>query len=164
LIPAADYLRMSYYEKWFAGLVELMIAKGLITRAELESGHISPTTPRASPALRADQVPAMLSRGSPANRDASGTIPVFAIDQAIRTRNINPIGHTRLPRYARAKRGSIARIHGVFVFPDSNALDKGEQPQHLYCVRFTAQELWGASAQSTDVVYLDLWEDYLESA
>jgi len=167
LIPAADYLRMSYYEKWLAGLLELMVAKGLVTRAELDSGRTSRSTPKSSPALTAEQVPAMVSRGSPANRDASGTVPRFAAGQAVRTRNINPIGHTRLPRYARSKSGTIARVHGVFVFPDTNALFKGEHPQHLYSVRFTAQELWGESEQVStpaDSVYIDLWEDYLEPA
>lgn len=162
LIPAAAYLRMSYYEKWFAGLLELLVAKGLVTRAELESGRSSPTTPKSSPALTAAQVPLMVSRGSPANRDASGRAPGFVTGQSIRTRNINPIGHTRLPRYARAKRGTIARVHGVFVFPDTNSLFQGEQPQYLYSVRFTAQELWGEGAQAADTVYIDLWETYLE--
>jgi nitrile hydratase len=37
-------------------------------------------------------------------------------------------------------------------------------PQHVYSVRFTARELWGAQAPSRDSVYLDLWEDYLERA
>jgi hypothetical protein len=31
-------------------------------------------------------------------------------------------------------------------------------------VRFSARELWGKTAASGDAVYLDLWEDYLESA
>ncbi len=167
LIPAADYLRMSYYEKWLAGLLELLVAKGLVTRAELDSGHGSSMTPKSSPALKADEVSLLVSRGSPANRDAAGAGAKFAVGQTVRARNINPTGHTRLPRYARAKRGTIARVHGVFVFPDSNALFKGEHPQYLYSVRFTASELWGESEQSTapaDTVYVDLWEDYLEPA
>jgi nitrile hydratase len=82
------------------------------------------------------------------------------------TRNIHPEGHTRLPRYARAKRGTIDRIHGVFVFPDTNASFQGENPQYLYSVRFTARELWGDQkpASSDDAVYIDLWESYLDPA
>ena len=82
------------------------------------------------------------------------------------TRNMNPEGHTRLPRYARAKRGTIDRIHGVFVFPDTNAAFQGENPQYLYSVRFTARELWGDQehASPDDAVYIDLWESYLEPA
>ena len=83
---------------------------------------------------------------------------------AVRTRNINPVGHTRLPRYARAKSGVIDRDHGIFVFPDTAAHDLGEKPQHVYSVRFAARELWGDQAKPQDSVYLDLWDDYLERA
>ena len=82
----------------------------------------------------------------------------------MRARNIHPTGHTRLPRYARSKVGTIARDHGVFVFPDTNAHALGEKPQHVYSVRFAARELWGDQAPLRDAVYIDLWDDYLESA
>jgi nitrile hydratase len=77
---------------------------------------------------------------------------------------MNPVGHTRLPRYVRAKSGTIDSIHGVFVFPDTNAHFKGENPQYLYSVRFTARELWGEQTAPQDCVYVDLWDDYLEAA
>ena len=77
---------------------------------------------------------------------------------------MNPVGHTRLPRYVRAKSGTIDAIHGVFVFPDTNARFKGENPQYLYSVRFTARELWGEQTTPQDCVYVDLWDDYLEPA
>ena len=53
---------------------------------------------------------------------------------------------------------------GVFVFPDTNAHQQGENPQHLYSVRFTARELWGEQAPPRDTVHLDLWDSYLERA
>ena len=81
-----------------------------------------------------------------------------------RGRNINPLGHTRLPRYVRGKNGTIARHHGIFVFPDTNAQFAGEKPQHVYSVRFKAQELWGEQASPRDSIYLDMWDDYLELA
>ena len=56
----------------------------------------------------------------------------------------------------------VDRIHGAHVFPDSNAHFRGESPQHLYSVRFSARELWGETAAARDAVYVDLWEDYLE--
>ena len=80
------------------------------------------------------------------------------------TRNTHPLGHTRLPRYARSKRGVIQRLHGPQIFPDTNALGLGENPQPLYNVRFDAHELWGESAESRQTVSLDLWESYLEPA
>jgi len=160
-IPAADYLRMSYYEKWLTGLRELMVAKGLVTRAELETGQAAPGAPKSTPALPANKVPILVTQGSPSNRTTSAT-PRFTVGQPVRARNMNPLGHTRLPRYARGRTGVIDRVHGVFVFPDTNALFQGENPQYLYCVKFTARELWGESAPAHDHVYLDLWESYLE--
>jgi hypothetical protein len=82
----------------------------------------------------------------------------------VRARNINPVGHTRSPRYARGKSGIIDRDHGVFVFPDTNSRFLGENPQHVYSVRFSARELWGDEAPAKDVVYIDMWDDYLEHA
>ena len=80
----------------------------------------------------------------------------------MRTRNIDPAGHTRLPRYAHGKTGVIVRDHGVYIFPDSNAHFRGENPQPLYSVRFAARELWGEAAPPRDAVCIDLWEEYLE--
>ena len=162
-IPAAEYLRMSYYEKWLTGLLELLVTKGLVTPAELESGHAAPHAPKSSPALTADKVQQLVSRGASYVRTPTEA-PRFQVGQLIHTRNLNPPGHTRLPRYARAKSGAIDRIHGYFVFPDSNALYQGENPQYLYSVKFNARELWGEPASAADSVYIDLWESYLEPA
>jgi nitrile hydratase len=88
--------------------------------------------------------------------------PRFTAGDHVVTRNVHPTGHTRLPRYARGKRGLIACVHGVHTFPDTNAHGLGPQPQPLYGVRFDATELWGQSADGHGAVHLDLWESYLE--
>jgi nitrile hydratase len=88
----------------------------------------------------------------------------FKPGDVIVTRNINPPGHTRLPRYARAKRGRIERDRGVFHFADARADGGNECPQHCYSVRFTARELWGPQAPEHDSLYLELWEDYMDPA
>jgi nitrile hydratase beta subunit len=163
LIPAAEYLRMSYYERFFEGLIELMIQRRLVTRAEIESSQPGPDSLKAKPALTSSMVSAMVANGMPASRDVAIT-PRFRVEERVRARNINPAGHTRLPRYARGKQGLIVRDHGVFVFPDTNAHFQGEKPQHVYSVRFEARELWGPDAAPCDAVYIDLWEDYLETA
>ena len=162
-IPAAEYLRMSYYEIWLTGLIELLVAKGLVTREEVTRGHPNPGTQPATPALPLDKVTSLVARGSPYNRSTQA-VPRFQVGQSVRARNMHPKGHTRLPRYARARQGTVDRVHGVFVFPDSNALFQGEKPQPLYSVKFAAPELWGAEAAARDNVYIDLWEDYLEPA
>jgi len=119
--------------------------------------------PRTTPALPAGAVPGPLAKGKPASRDVQAEAR-FKVGQAVRACNIHPTGHTRLPRYVRGKLGTILLDHGVHVFPDTNADFLGENPQHLYSVRFAARELWGEQASSRDAVYLDVWDDYLERA
>jgi nitrile hydratase len=163
LIPARDYLRMSYYEKWFTAVTELLVRSGLVTRAEVENGEPAVGSTKTIPPLTVDMVPSMRRSGALASRDIA-VVPRFQAGQRVHTRNINPTGHTRLPRYARDKHGTVERDHGVYVFPDTNAHSPDEKPQHVYSVRFTARELWGEQASPRDSVYIDLWDDYLEPA
>ena len=48
--------------------------------------------------------------------------------------------------------------------PETKAHGLGEQPQHVYSVRFEGRELWGEAAEPNQKLYLDLWESYLLSA
>ncbi len=90
--------------------------------------------------------------------------PRFKSGDRVKARNINPPGHTRLPRYIRGKEGVVHCDHGVFQLPDARAAGQDDRPQHIYSVRFSARELWGAEAPSKDSLYIDLWDDYLDSA
>lgn len=163
LIAPRGYFSMSYYERWIAGLVELMITHNLVTRGEIDSGRPDPGAPVRTPAFTSDKVAPFIAQGVPARRDVPATAN-FRVGQRVRARSINPVTHTRLPRYARGRTGTVDRDHGIFVFPDTNALFQGEKPQHVYSVRFDARELWGGQAGRRDSVYLDLWDEYLESA
>jgi nitrile hydratase subunit beta len=163
LIAPVDYLRMSYYERWIAALVELMLKNKLVTRTEIASGRPDEGAEVRTPTFTADKVPALISKGVPARRDVA-VAASFQVGQRVRARNMNPVGHTRLPRYARGKVGTVERDHGVFVFPDTNAHSLGEKPQHVYSVRFEARELWGEQASRRDTVYIDMWDDYLAPA
>jgi nitrile hydratase len=60
--------------------------------------------------------------------------------------------------------GVVARDHGVYTFPDTNAHLEGEHRQHVYSVRFAARELWGDETARKDSVYIDMWDDYLDHA
>lgn len=160
LIPPADYLRMSYYEKWFTRLIELLVIHGFATRAEIGSGKPDPASARLTPALTPEKA-RTVTRAIPSAKDPA-VAPRFKVGQRVRALNIHPTGHTRLPRYARGKTGKIVRDHGVYAFPDTNAHFLGEKRQHVYSVRFSAQELWGKQASARDSVYIDLWDDYLE--
>lgn len=114
--------------------------------------------------LRADDVRRVLRKGSSARVDDVAVATRFRPGDRVRTRNIHPAGHTRLPRYARDKRGIIDCDHGVFIFPDAHAHGEGAKPQHCYSVRFSAQTLWGAHGDPNCSVCIDLWDDHLEPA
>ena len=163
LVPPADYLRMSYYERQFTAFLLLLQKRGFITAAEIEAGVPAPGSSVAVPALTREMAAQLVITGDPTSRD----VPVpakFRTGQRVRAINANPPGHTREPRYVRGKLGTIDRDHGVFVFPDTNAHFLGEQPQHVYSVRFTARELWGTHTAPLDSVYVDLWDNHLEPA
>ena len=163
IIPPEEYLRMSYYERRFAVLLALLAESGLLKVSELESGKSASGSAKAAPALPASEVGVYISRGTPKRRDVAAE-QRFQPGQRVRARNIHPMAHTRLPRYARGKNGTVERDHGVFVFPDTNFEFAGEKPQHVYSVRFAARELWGEQACAKDAIYVDLWDDYLEPA
>jgi nitrile hydratase beta subunit len=163
LLPPADYFRMTYYERWLEVNQQLAIKYGLITPGELETGSPDPGSAKATPTLTAAIAAQRLGRGIPSSHDPKFP-PQYRVGQRVRARNINPAGHTRLPRYARGKLGIIMRDHGVYLFPDTNAHFQGEKRQHVYSVRFTARELWGVNASARDSVHLDMWDDYLEHA
>lgn len=161
ILPPADYLRMSYYERWLTRLETHVVSYGFITQQELQSGNVASGSSPQTPVLTLATSARWLSRGIASSQDPK-VRPSFKIGQRVRARNIHPTGHTRLPRYARGKAGVVFRDHGVYVFPDTNAHAQGEKRQHVYSIRFTARELWGESASARDSVHLDMWDDYLE--
>jgi nitrile hydratase subunit beta len=119
LVPPVDYLRMSYYERQFEAFLVLLAKRGFISPAEIEAGKPAAGSPVAVPALTTQRAATLIAKGVPTSRDVA-VAPRFQTSQRVRARNINPVGHTRLPRYARGKLGAVDRDHGVFVFPDTN--------------------------------------------
>ncbi|MCC0015538.1 MAG: nitrile hydratase subunit beta [Rhodobiaceae bacterium] len=160
--PPAEYLASSYYRLWFEGLVRLLEECGLATRDEIALGRMRRPSAPVKRVLKAEDVAKVLARGGPVERDTQ-TAPAFAVGDRVRARVMNPHGHTRLPRYVRGHLGTIERIHGCHVFPDTNAAREGECPHWLYGVVFDAGEVWG-EARAGDSLHLDLWEPYLERA
>jgi len=155
-IPPAHYLASRYYERWLAAAETILVERGVVTREELlakQDASIDPTLIASGVATHGP---------SPVKSTATPRRARYAKGARVRARNLNPVGHTRLPRYVRGKAGVVARDWGVFVFPDTNAHHAGTKPQHCYSVSFDARELWGKSAGSRERVFIDLWEDYLE--
>jgi nitrile hydratase subunit beta len=160
----ATYLRHSYYENWYAGLVKLLVEKGLLTAEELATGKAAGACDDEvrKCVLLPSNVPSIVANGAPSTMPADAE-PSFGIGARVRAVNRHPLGHTREPRYVRGRVGVIHAHHGAHVLPDLSA--EGERVgRHLYTVRFEATELWGSSADGKSAVYVDLWQDYLEPA
>jgi nitrile hydratase beta subunit len=162
MLPPVTYLARSYYEKWAIRLEQLLLWRGLVAPDELAAGRsLRPGKPLPRK-LAPEDVGRALSRGSYGR--SPGAPARFRAGDRVRAKTINPATHTRLPRYARGRCGVIETLRGCHVFPDSVALDQGEDPQWLYTVLFDGRELWGADADPTLKVSIDAWEPYLEPA
>jgi nitrile hydratase len=161
-LPPDVYLTSSYYRKWELRLEKLIVALGLAGADELAAGHALRAGKALKRKLTAADVPNTLTRGSfarPAQAPAR-----FKPDDRVRTKNIHPQTHTRLPRYARGRTGIIEALRGCHVFPDTAAIGKGEDPQWLYTVLFEGRELWGDAAEPSLKVSIEAFEPYLEPA
>jgi nitrile hydratase subunit beta len=159
--PAAEYFSESYYEHWYAAIVQMLVEHGIATPEEISSGKSAKGSVKVSVAVKPEEA-VKFSFRVPDVMLKVDVAPRFAPGQKVRARNIHPVGHTRLPRYVRAHLGTIQHDRGVQAFPDTNVYGRGQNPQHVYSVRFTSRELWGDAASVRDSLYLDLWEDYLE--
>jgi len=160
-LPPVTYLESSYYQKWFLALEQQMLQRGMVRADEIAKGHSlreSPPLPRGTFAMK--DVERVMTRGSFA-REAQAK-PSFTVGDRVRTKNIHPATHTRLPRYARNKVGVVERINGCHVFPDTNAQGKGDHPQWLYTVVFDGAELWGPDGDPSLKVSIEAFEPYLE--
>ncbi|MEM7215265.1 MAG: nitrile hydratase subunit beta [Pseudomonadota bacterium] len=162
-LPPDFYLTKSYYQIWLAGLQKLMLERGMVTPEEITTGKAEVPGIAVKQVVSAPSMPAALAAGGPVEREANSTSE-YAIGDKVRTANLNPLGHTRLPSYARDKTGVIVLVHGFHVFPDTNSRGEGEDPQWLYSVAFDSQELFGPHAESGNMIMVDCWESYLERA
>lgn len=162
-MPPAEYLATSYFEHWLHFMEDLLVSKGVVTAEELAAGHLltsgvgSTLIQRVLPGTSVDAFRAGGSCAMPAAQS-----PRFKVGDKVLARNIHPAHHTRLPRYVRGKPGTVFAALGGFAFADTRAHGKGDQPQHMYAVRFEGKDLWGPDAGSCDAVYLDLYDSYLE--
>ena len=160
-LDPALYLSSSYYQRWLYRTENLLVDHGLVSREEIETPPANRDTKNSREPLSLDDI-LTRQRNTRSARLNDDVAPRYHMGDQVRARNIHPKGHTRIPRYVRGRLGVIDRDHGVFIFPDTNAVFAGKRPQHLYSVCFTAREIWGTEAVITDKVYVDMWDDYLE--
>lgn len=158
MLSPTVYLTSSYYERWFLRDVRLLTEQELIDSDEVEAGRALRPGKNLNRRFTQADVETVTRRSS-YGRPAPAR---FKIGDRVRAKNIHPMTHTRLPRYARGHVGVVERLHGAHVFPDSVTTGKGEDPQWLYTVRFDARELWGADADPKLKVSIEAFEPYLE--
>ena len=163
MLPPHVYLASTYYQKWYLGLEQMLLERGLIDADEVGSGHaLRPGKPLKRGAFTVADVPRVMTRGS--FRRPAPAAARFKPGDRVRAKNIHPRTHTRLPRYVRGHVGVVERDHGCHVFPDSVVAGQGENPQWLYTVRFESRELWGPDADPTVKISIDAFEPYLDPA
>jgi nitrile hydratase len=163
MLPPQVYLASSYYQKWFLGLRQMLLDRGLIDADEVASGHaLRPGKPLKRGSFTVADVTRVMTRGS--FRRPAPAAARFKPGDRVRAKNIHPKTHTRLPRYVRGHVGVVERDHGCHVFPDSVVAGQGENPQWLYTVRFESRELWGPDADPTVKISIDAFEPYLDPA
>ena len=163
LIMPEDYLERPYFDSWAQTDFATYIDAGVMSLDEVVSGITDPDQyDKEIPPLPLNKTQVILEDRKSAFRfDAEiDTNPIFSIGQEVITDRQGHDGHTRLPQYARGKRGIVHAHHGAHVYPDLSA--RGEEThQHLYSIVFEAKELWPEDGGTNDKVYLDLWENYL---
>ncbi len=186
-----DYFKNGYFGRWLAGFEVLLDEYDVVSRsalalrvaqrrdaALLAAGRtdlvptpVSKETPSRRVSPVADRVPALLPPDRPAPAPQRRTVrrdiaepPRFDVgDRVVAPAPTQP-GHTRLPGYVMGKPGTVVKLHPAEVLPDSTAHNRGERPQHVYCVGYDAQTLWGDDAEANATVHVDLYECYLTAA
>ena len=160
-LPPLAYLAASYYKRWFLGLEHRVVAHGLVGGDEIAASRTVRPGIRLNRKLTSDDAKVMSFAHFDRPAQASAR---FKAGDPVRTKKIHPPTHTRLPRYARGKLGTVEAIRGCHVFSDTAALGAGENPQWLYNVVFTGRELWGEEADPAIKVSIEAFEPYLMPA
>jgi nitrile hydratase len=167
LMHPADYLRDGYYGRWLFAMERILDRKHILRRAEVDrrldeqAANISKfstlTSERQWP-LTAEQC---IRWG--AQRPEVPITPSFDVGDRVRVRNLHHPGHTRLTAYVRGRAGVVNKVNAEsWILPDTRAHNAGDNPQAVYNVTFTAQELWGNAAEPGTKINVDLSETYLE--
>ena len=129
-----------YWGRWLAAIESATVDQEIAEQAEIDTairalGHDPEST---APVPRMHPVLALESKDNQGGfiREVDEA-PRFEVGQPVLTLSDAPHrGHHRLPRYARGRRGTVARAYPAFTLPDAVAHDRGEQPE--YCLLYTS--------------------------
>lgn len=160
--PAA-YFDDGYYGRWL-NAAELMLtesgilAEGAVNaRARRLRGEEAEEPPAPEP-CKPDYAPT--AAGS--LREVADA-PRFDVGDRVRAVSATGSEFTRLPDYTRGRTGTVEMVQPAHLLPDTHALFRGENPQHVYSVRFDSRELWGPEAEPFQLT-IEMYDSYLEPA
>ncbi len=169
-------LERSYYTHWLSAAERILVDAGIISEEEraerveqILNGSYQRSLPQETEEAIQRKTSGQIESALKVFRAArslqlDGPKPSFSVGDEVRVRKMNPPTHTRCPKYVRGSTGKVVTSHGCQIYPDSAAIGKGPDPQPLYTVEFSSQELWGEDAGPKDTVFVDLWEPYLAPA
>src|SRR4029450_1377276 len=159
-IDPVAYLTHGYYGRWLGGIENLLVEGGVLTREEIDARVVARGgSPNDLVASRPSPNPDRASGPSePSAYRGCVRKPRFKVGGNVITRTHAVPGHTRLPAYVRGRRGRIESEHGCWVYPDTIAHGRGEDPQPLYTVVFDGTELWGDGAEAGTTLRIDVVE------
>jgi nitrile hydratase subunit beta len=167
-----EYLTTPYYEHWVHSVVHHGVRHGHFDADELDRRTQyyleNPDAPLPEGKDAEGELVAFIEGiipvGAPAGRD-TGKAAKFSIGDRVTVISDAPEGHTRRARYIRGKTGVIDLAHGEMIYPDTAGNDRGESPEHVYTVRFTTEEIWGAGeGEPNGSITFDVWEPYIVPA
>ncbi len=156
-IDPEAYLKHGYYGRWLGGLETLLVEAGILSTETITArARILGERPGDLIAAR-PQAAAPNDGGIPCMASAPKA-PLYALNDQVRSSELSPKGHTRLPSYARGKPGLITACHGTWIYPDASAHAIECPQQFLYTVSFDSADL---GFEERFLLNLDLFEPYL---
>jgi nitrile hydratase len=162
----AHYLAAGYYERWLYSAEQRLLRRGTIAPGDVEAMieriQAGGAVPEHRDAGMAERVLSNLRTARPMGPPTEDAR--FEPGARVRVKRMHPPGHTRCPRYVRGVAGRVEDVRGADRLPDRSVYGERVDPEPVYSVAFRSDDLWGSSAEPAWMVYLDLWESYLEPA
>jgi nitrile hydratase len=143
-----QYSSWTYYEKWTAAMVTLLLESGVISYQDLRYALF----------------------GADSDTVGSGaSSPRFQTGNKIRVKPYQPVGgvewrrpHIRVPGYIYGVNGRVVDVCGQFGDPSFLAFGIEAPRVWLYRVEFSMADLWPEQSTSSDTVSIEVYEHWLE--
>lgn len=158
-LKPADYVELTYFEKWLAAMETVLVEKGHISRAELDAAQRRRMEDLHTHTHELPEVAPLAEEHLPAPE----AIERFAPGDGVILRG--GLGaHHRLPDWARGRRGAVRSVRGRFPLPDLVVAGTSTDRRYaLYEVEVVATDAF-SGADPRDRLFLDVYDPYLEPA